>query len=180
MKVCIVGPGAIGGSIAHRFAALRDLEICVLARGARLGAIQRSGLTMIERGARSTVRVGAAQDPATLGAQDVVILALKAYSLTGVAPTLAPLLKPDTVVVSVQNGIPWWYTHRAGGALDGQRLEAVDPGGAIGAALAPARVLGAGTYGGARVPEPGGIGPSFGEVMVLGEPDRTAAERVGP
>ncbi|MBV8166892.1 MAG: 2-dehydropantoate 2-reductase [Alphaproteobacteria bacterium] len=178
MKVCIVGPGAIGGSIAHRFAALKDLEVCVLARGAHLAAIQRDGLTMIERGARATVRVGAAQDPAALGAQDVVILALKAYSLTGVAPTLAPLLKPDTVVVSVQNGIPWWYTHRAGGALDGQRLEAVDPGGVIGAALDPSRVLGAVTYGGARVPEPGVIDLSFDEVMVLGEPDGSASRRL--
>jgi 2-dehydropantoate 2-reductase len=178
MKVCIVGPGAIGGSIAHRFAALADLDVAVLARGAHLAAIQRDGLTMIERGARSTVRVGAAQDPGALGPQDIVILALKAYSLTGVAPTLAPLLTPDTVVVSVQNGIPWWYTHRAGGALDGTRLEAVDPGGAIGAALAPARVIGAVTYGGARVPEPGVIDLSFDEVMVLGEPDRSASTRL--
>src|SRR4051794_34559291 len=103
MKVCIVGPGAIGGSIAHRFAANTDNTVSVVARGAHLASIQRDGLTMIERGRRSSVTVRAAQDPAVLGPQDIVILALKAYSLTTVAPTLAPLLQPDTVVVSVQN-----------------------------------------------------------------------------
>jgi 2-dehydropantoate 2-reductase len=177
-KICIVGAGAIGGSIAARIAANTRHEVSVLARGKQLDAIQRNGLTLIVRGRRVTVPVRASSDPAALGPHDIVILALKAYSLAAVAPGLAPLLRPDTVIVPVQNGVPWWYFYQEGGKLDGARLDAIDPDGALWTALDPRQVVGAVTYAGATVPEPGVIDLSYDETMVFGEPDGTRSARL--
>src|SRR5271163_3682479 len=101
MTICIVGAGAIGGSIAARLAANTGHVVSVLARGAQLDAIRRSGLTLITRDRRITVPVRASSDPAELGPHDIVVVALKAYSLAAVAPGLAPLLHRDSVIVPV-------------------------------------------------------------------------------
>jgi len=178
MRICIVGAGAIGGSIAARIAANTGHQVSVLARGKQLDAIQRNGLTLIVRDRRVTVSVRAASDPADLGPHDIVILALKAYSLAAVAPRLAPLLRADSVLVPVQNGVPWWYFYREGGKLDGARLAAIDPDGALWSALDPRQVVGAVTYAGATVPEPGVIDLSYDETMVFGEPDGTRSARL--
>src|SRR5581483_9200094 len=116
--------------------------------------------------------------PAALGAQDIVVLALKAYSLGALAPGLAPLLGPATVIVPVQNGVPWWYFYREGGPLDGTRLAAIDPDGTLWRTLDPTRVIGAVTYAGALVPEPGVIDLTLDEVMLFGEPDGTRSARL--
>jgi 2-dehydropantoate 2-reductase len=178
MRICIVGPGAIGGPIAHRFAARTGEDVAVLARGATLDAIRRAGITLIVGGQRATVPVRAAAAPAELGPQDIVILAVKAYSLAALAPTLGPLLSRDTVIVPVQNGVPWWYFHKEGGALDGTRLAAIDPDGAIERALPSAQAIGAVTYAGARVPEPGVIDLTLDELMLFGEPDGSSSARL--
>ncbi|MBI3514557.1 MAG: 2-dehydropantoate 2-reductase [Proteobacteria bacterium] len=178
MKICIVGPGAIGGSIAQRFAAHSGQDVSVLARGAALEAIRRNGVTLICRGRRDTVPVRAAAAPAELGPQDVVVLALKAYSLAAVAPTLTPMLTPQTVVVPVQNGVPWWYFYMEGGRLDGSRLDAIDPDGAIERALPSRQAIGAVTYAGARVPEPGVVDLTLDELMLFGEPDGSSSPRL--
>jgi 2-dehydropantoate 2-reductase len=178
MTICIVGAGAIGGSIAARLAANTGHKVSVLARGAQLDAIRRSGLTLITRDRRLTAPVRASSEPAELGPHDIVVLALKAYSLAAVAPGLAPLLQRDSVIVPVQNGVPWWYFYREGGQLDGARLAAIDPDGALWAALDPRRVVGAVTYAGATVPEPGVIDLSYDETMVFGEPDGTRSARL--
>jgi len=178
MKICIVGPGAIGGSIANRFAAHTGENVAVLARGAALDALRRNGVTLIVGGRRTTVPVRASANPAELGPQDVVILAVKAYSLAALAPSLVPMLTPDTVVVPVQNGIPWWYFHKEGGRLDGSRLMAIDPDGAIERALPSRQAVGAVTYAGARVPAPGVIDLTLDELMLFGEPDGTSSPRL--
>jgi 2-dehydropantoate 2-reductase len=178
MRICIVGAGAIGGSIAQRFAAHTGEDVAVLARGATLEAIRRDGLTLMVRGARATTPVRAAAAPAELGPQDIVIVALKAYSLAAVAPTLTPMLTPDTVVVPVQNGVPWWYFYKEGGVLDGSRLLAIDPDGAIERALPSRQAIGAVTYAGARVPAPGVVDLTLDELMLFGEPDGTHSPRL--
>ena len=178
MRICIVGPGAIGGSIANRFAAHTGEDVSLLARGASLEAIRKNGVTLIVGGQRSTVPVRASASPAELGPQDVVILAVKAYSLAALAPALTPLLTRDTVVVPVQNGIPWWYFYKEGGRLDGTRLAAIDPDGAIERALPSRQAIGAVTYAGARVPEPGVVDLTLDELMLFGEPDGTRSPRL--
>jgi 2-dehydropantoate 2-reductase len=178
MKICIVGAGAIGGSIAARIAANTEHAVSVLARGKQLAAIQNRGLTLIVGGERCIAKPRAAADPAALGPQDMIILALKAYSLAPVAPSLTKLLTRDSVIVPVQNGVPWWYFYREGGVLDGTRLRTIDPDGALWAALDPCQVVGAVTYAGAAVPEPGVIDLSCDEIMVFGEPDGTHSARL--
>lgn len=177
MKICIVGAGAIGGLMANRLARA-GADVSLVARGAQLAAIARRGVTLIERDQTSTAAVQAIKDPGALGPQDMVVLALKAYSLADLAPALRTLLRPDTVILPVQNGIPWWYFHRAGGPLEGARLQAIDPTGAIWDALDPARVVGAVTYSGASVIEPGTVRLALDAAFVFGEPDGTASARL--
>ncbi len=178
MKICIVGAGAIGGSIAHRFAAHTVEDVAVLARGATLEAVRRRGVTLVVGGTRATVPVRAEASPAALGAHDIVILAVKAYSIAALAPALAPLVTPDTVVVPVQNGVPWWYFYKEGGRLDGTRLTSIDPDGAIERALPSRQAIGAVTYAGAAVPEPGVVDLTLDELMLFGEPDGTRSARL--
>ena len=178
MKVCIVGAGAIGGSMAARIAANTGHTVSVLARGKQLAAIKARGLTLLVGGQRLTASVRASDDPAALGPHDMVVLALKAYSLAPIAPRLKPLLTPDSVIVPVQNGVPWWYFYKEGGVLDGTRLTTIDPDGALWAALDPRQVVGAVTYAGATVPEPGVIDLSYDEVKVFGEPDGSRSARL--
>src|SRR5580700_7979239 len=91
------------------------------------------------------------------GGVDVILLGVKAHALTALAPRLRPLLGADTVVVSTQNGIPWWYFQGYGGDLEGLRLERVDPGGVIASAIEPQRVVGSLAYFSTDVVAPGVI-----------------------
>src|SRR5918999_5726804 len=103
------------------------------------------------------VRPQLAADLASIGTADVVFLGVKAHALTGLAPQLEPLFAPHTIVVSTQNGIPWWYFQDHGGELDGLRLERVDPGGIIAASIEPHRVVGSLAYFATGIVEPGVI-----------------------
>jgi 2-dehydropantoate 2-reductase len=118
-----------------------------------------------------------ASDLAAIGRADVVILGVKAHALTSLAPQLSPLLGPETVVVSTQNGIPWWYFQGIGGEFEGWRLEHVDPGGKIAAAIDPQRVVGSLAYFSADVPQPGVIHHTEGNRISFGEPDGTRSDR---
>ncbi|HEV7915373.1 MAG TPA: 2-dehydropantoate 2-reductase [Albitalea sp.] len=181
MKVCVVGAGAIGGYLAARLA-LCGHEVCVSARGAHLQAIARDGLTLVDRdGAEQrTGRLHASERLADLGRQDIVLLALKAHQIAAVAPDIAALLRDDTPIVAMQNGIPWWYFHRHGGALEGRRLETVDPGGTIAAHLPAAQVIGCVAFKAAEVLRPGVIGHTVTatDKFPLGEPDGQSTGRV--
>jgi len=116
-------------------------------------------------------------DLAGIGAADVVFLGVKAHGLTALAPSLSPLLGPDTVVVSTQNGIPWWYFQGHGGELDGLRLERVDPGGVIAAAIEPRRVVGSLAYFSTDIASPGVIHHTEGNRISIGEPNGTRSDR---
>ena len=178
MKICVYGAGAIGGYMAARLARAGE-EVTVIARGEKLEAIAAHGLRLISEpaGEDFTAHPAVTDDPSQAGPQDAVILAMKAHSMAAVAPRLAPMLGPDTVVVPAVNGVPWWYFHRLEGPWAERRIESVDPGGELWTHIGPARVIGCVVYPAAEVIEPGVIRHSALERMPIGEPDGSRTER---
>ncbi|MGP3699266.1 2-dehydropantoate 2-reductase [Rhodobacter sp. NSM] len=176
MRICIFGAGAIGGYMGAKLAAA-GADVSLVARGPHLAAMQARGLTLIEDGEERTVPVRASADPADLGAQDYVILTLKAHSVPAVVPQVTTLLGQASTLVSGVNGLPWWYFHRHGGPLEGQRLESVDPGGVQWDGFGPDRVLGCVVYPAAEVVEPGVIRHLEGNRFSLGEPSGEKSDR---
>jgi 2-dehydropantoate 2-reductase len=176
MRTVIVGAGAIGGYIGARLARA-GADVVLHARGPHLRAMETQGLRVISADGDFEVRPQVSGDLAAIGPADVVFLGVKAHSLTALAPALAPLLGPDTVVVSTQNGIPWWYFQHCGGELEGLRLERVDPGGVIAAAIEPRRVVGSLAYFATDIVEPGVIRHTEGNRISFGEPDGSKSER---
>ncbi|MBP0493374.1 ketopantoate reductase family protein [Pararoseomonas indoligenes] len=171
MKVCVFGAGAIGGHLAGRLAR-GGAEVSVVARGAALAAIREKGLTVQAPDATFTVRPAASDDPAALGPQDAVVVTVKGHQLAGVAAGIAPLLGPETAVAFVMNGIPWWYFDRHGGELDGRALPALDPDGAVRAAVGVGRTIGGVVYSACTVTEPGTVHvENAGGKVILGELD---------
>ena len=130
MRICVVGAGAIGGFMGAKLA-LAGEEVTLIARGPHLDAIRENGLKLImDDGAEHvTHNCKATSELEEAGPQDVVILAIKAHQIEAVAPRMQALFGPDTIVVTVQNGIPWWYFQKQGGELDGRRLESLNPNG---------------------------------------------------
>jgi 2-dehydropantoate 2-reductase len=124
------------------------------------------------------VRVAAAEDPAAFGPQDVVVIALKAPAIGAMLPRLAPLLGPDTAVVTAINGLPWWYFQREGGRFDGSRIECLDPDGAMASALDPRHLIGCVVHASAEVTAPGEIHHTSGTIFILGEIDGASTARL--
>ncbi|MER9289180.1 2-dehydropantoate 2-reductase [Mesorhizobium sp. M0518] len=178
MKITIFGAGAIGGYLAAKLAITGRTDLSIVARGAHLEAIKTDGLRLIEDGQEISVPVRAAAKAEELGAQDYVVLALKAHSLSPALDQIAPLLGDHTSVVTMQNGVPWWYFHGVGGPLEGTRLNAVDPGGAIWQRIGPDRVIGSVVYPAVEVDAPGLIRHVEGKRFSLGEPSGERRERV--
>ena len=176
MKVCIFGAGAIGGYMGVKLAKA-GADVSLVARGPHLAAMQENGLTLIEEGKTTTVPVTASGDPAALGVQDYVIVTLKAHSVTPVVSKMAPLIGPNTTIVSGVNGVPWWYFHKLEGAHEGTRLDSVDPGNVQWDGFGPDRVLGCVVYPAAEVIEPGVIKHIEGNRFSLGEPDGSKSDR---
>jgi 2-dehydropantoate 2-reductase len=179
VKIVIAGAGAIGGYIGARIARVSSpgIEVVLFARGPHLRAMQERGLRVLSPDGDFEVTPPVTGDLAAVGVADVVILGVKAHGLTALAPRLAPLLGPETVVVSTQNGIPWWYFQGLDGAAGALQLERVDPGGAIARAIEPRRVLGSLAYFATDIVEPGVIRHIEGNKMTLGEPDGSKSER---
>ena len=177
MKVCIFGAGAIGGYMGVKLAKA-GADVSLVARGPHLAAMQEKGLTLIEEeGETTTVPVTASDDPAALGVQDYVIVTLKAHSVPPVVSKMAPLIGPNTTIVSGVNGVPWWYFHKLEGAHEGTRLDSVDPGNVQWDGFGPDRVLGCVVYPAAEVIEPGVIKHIEGNRFSLGEPDGSKSDR---
>jgi 2-dehydropantoate 2-reductase len=141
VRIVIAGAGAIGGYIGAQLARV-GADVVLFARGPHLRAMQERGLRVVSPDGDFEVKPKAVGELNAIGHADVVFLGVKAHGLTALAPQLGPLFGPETVVVSTQNGIPWWYFQNYGGELDGLHLERVDPGGAIAAAIEPRRVVG--------------------------------------
>ena len=178
IKVCIVGAGAIGGYVAAKLA-LADASVTVIIRGANLAAVKARGLTLIEAGTEHVVNNLVATDKmGEAGVQDLVVLAMKAHQVTPVANQLQPLLGPDTTIVTMQNGIPWWYFQKQGGEFDGRRIESVDPGGVIAAHIPIERIIGCVVYPACEMVAPGVIHHIEGNRFPVGELDGAETSRV--
>jgi len=169
VKTVIVGAGAIGGYIGAHLAR-SGADVVLFARGAHLQAMRARGLRVSAAGGDFVVTPAVADDPVAIGPADLVLLAVKGPSVASVAPMLAPLLRPDTIVVCIQNGLPWWYFHGQRGRLGALGRELTDPRGVVASAVDPRQVLGAIVYFATEIVEPGVIRHSGGHRMFLGEP----------
>ncbi|AMO95146.1 2-dehydropantoate 2-reductase family protein [Collimonas fungivorans] len=179
MKIAIVGAGAIGGYVGAKLS-LAGEDVTFIVRGANLEAIRRNGMKLIlEDGSEHIADQAKATDNYRLaGRQDLVILALKAHQLESIADQLHHLLGPETAIVTMQNGIPYWYFHKNGGALEGSRLKMVDPTGEIGEKIPASRVIGCVVYPASELIAPGVVRHFEGERFPLGELDGSSSERV--
>ncbi len=176
MKIAIVGAGAIGAFLGAKLA-LSGEDVYLIARGPHLTAMQANGVRVRSPEGDFEAHPTATDDYDSIGPVDFVFLTVKAHSLTAIAPNLAPLLGPETAVVSAQNGIPWWYFQSHGGPFDGQSIESVDPGGVIAEAIDPSRIIGCVVYPSTVIVEPGVIEHIEGNRFSIGELDGTSSDR---
>ncbi|WP_028601929.1 2-dehydropantoate 2-reductase [Ottowia thiooxydans] len=181
-KIAIYGAGAIGGWLGAGLAA-QGAELSVVARGATLEALSQYGLRLRGQGAdgvelETTCAVRASEDPSALGVQDLVIVSVKAPGMADVASRIAPLLGPETVVLTAMNGVPWWFLQGFGGEAQGQTLQSVDPGAVIERAIAPSHVVGCVVHASCSVDAPGVIRHHFGKGLIIGEPAGGESPRV--
>lgn len=177
MRVCVYGAGAVGGFVGVRLAD-SGCEVGAVARGATLTALLREGWRLETGGELITVPVSASDDPAALGPQDLVVVAVKATSMEQVAMGIGPLLGPDTVVLTAMNGVPWWFFDGFGGRHAGTRLTSVDPNGSIARLLPSVRLLGGVVHGSFAVVEPGLVRHVAGNHLIIGEPDGSVSPRL--
>ena len=179
MKICIVGAGAIGGFLGAKLA-LSGEQVTLIARGSHLAAIQQNGLKLIlsDGETHTATPFLATHDFDRVEPQDVVILALKAHSVPAIAPLLPKLYKPETIVMTAQNGIPWWYFRKQSGAYEGTQINAVDPEGIVEANIGVDRVIGCVVYPAAEIVQPGVIQQIEGDRFTLGEIDGSKSDRL--
>ncbi|MFO1312981.1 MAG: 2-dehydropantoate 2-reductase [Burkholderiales bacterium] len=179
MRIAIIGAGAIGGYVGVKLA-LAGNDVTFMVRGANLEAIRANGMKLVMNDGTEHVarNVKATNDYAAAGPQDLVILAMKAHQVEAVCEDVSKLFGPDTVVVTMQNGIPYWYFHKHGGELAGTPILTVDPSGAIGRAIPAERVLGCVVYPASELIAPGVVKHIEGDRFPLGELDGSTSERV--
>lgn len=178
MKVCVVGAGAIGGLVGVQLS-LAGEEVTLIARGAHLDAIKRDGLklTMADGAEYVAKDVTATSNMHECGPQDLIILGLKAHQIPPVAGDIAGLIGEDSMVLTAQNGLPWWYFQRHGGPHDGHVIRALDPQGALTGSIDPARIIGCIAYPAAEITEPGVIKHVEGTRFPIGELDGEETDR---
>ena len=179
MKVAIIGCGAIGGYVGAKLA-LAGERVTFIARGANLEAVQRRGVRLILADGTEQVasNVMATRDCVAAGAQELVILAVKAHQLEAVAHDVPHLCGPETVVVTMQNGIPYWYFHHHGGEWAGGVVRSVDPSGIIARLIPPETVVGCVVYPATELIAPGVVKHIEGDRFPVGELDGASSERV--
>ena len=179
MKIAIIGAGAIGGYVGATLA-LSGEDVTFVARGANLAAIRRDGMKVIMADGMEFVarNVSVTDDYDAPGPQDAVILALKAHQVDDVARHVPQLFGPATTVVTMQNGLPYWYFHEHGGELAGTRLASVDPTGEAATHLPASRVIGCVVYPATTLLAPGVVRHIEGDRFPLGELDGSTSERV--
>jgi 2-dehydropantoate 2-reductase len=179
MKITVVGAGAIGGFLGARLSAAGE-DVTFIARNNNLQAINANGFRLIEENGSELHAKGvrAVQRYLDAGPQDVVLLTVKAHQVRDLLPDLRGLFGSETMVVSMINGVPWWYFHQLAGPWEGRSIEAVDPGGLIAAHIEPERVIGSVVYPAAELVAPGVVRVMEGNRFTLGEPDGSRSERV--
>ncbi len=169
MRIGIIGAGAIGGWVAARLA-LAGNPVAVLARGSTLEAL-KSGLTILEKGVSEVAHVRASDDPAELGQQEMLIVAVKAPALAEAAMQAGPMIGPDTVILPMLNGVPWWF-------LGDEQLASVDSDGRIAAALPYDRLVGCVVHAACRRTAPNVVDVAHADKLIIGEPAGEPSERV--
>ncbi|HMX15523.1 MAG TPA: 2-dehydropantoate 2-reductase [Rhodocyclaceae bacterium] len=177
MKVCIVGAGAIGLVFGARLAATGH-QVCALARGATLAALQDKGMRLEADGAVTSQPVRPVADSREAGVQDLVVVAVKQPALAAVAPAIPPLLGPGTMVLTAMNGVPWWFFDGLAGPLHGTALDSVDRGGGLRSLIPTARVMGCVVHMSCAAPEPGLSRIGFGNGIIVGEAAGGASPRL--
>ena len=177
MKVCIYGAGAIGGWIGSGLARA-GCDVSVVARGETLAALQQHGLRVLQGGQVSAQVVACSAEPGTLGVQDLVVISVKAPSLPEVVRHIAPLIGPDTVVMTAMNGVPWWFLQGFGGALAGRQLASTDPDGALARAISAHHIVGCVVHASCALEAPGLVRHHFGNKLIIGEPSGGISARV--
>ncbi|MCW5315445.1 2-dehydropantoate 2-reductase [Nostoc sp. KVJ3] len=179
MKICIVGAGAIGGYLGAKLA-LSGEAVTLIARGSHLSAIQKNGLKLVMADGSSQIATPslATSNIQEVGPQDVVILTVKAHSVAAIAPFLPTLYHPDTMVVTAQNGVPWWYFRQQSSEYASTRIQSVDPNGIIEASIGAERAIGCVVYPATEIIEPGVIKHIEGDRFTVGEIDGTKSDRI--
>ena len=179
MKIAVVGAGAIGGYLGAKLARAGE-EVVFIARNKNLQAIQANGFKLIlEDGTEEHAPTArAVQDMAEAGPQDAVLLTVKAHQVKDILPGLQQLFGPQTAVVTMINGLPWWYFHKLEGPYAGRTLTSVDPDGSIAATIEPERIIGSVVYPASELLAPGVVKIIEGNRFTLGELDGSRSERV--
>lgn len=178
MKIAIVGAGAIGGYLGVKLA-LSGVDVTFIARGANLEAIRHNGMRLeLESGTALHVPGAKAATMAEAGPHDYVFLTMKSHQVEPVASEIESLCHDHTAIVTLQNGLPWWYFYQAGGPLAGTRLASLDPQGLLWHGLRPERVIGSVVYPAAELVAPGVVKLIEGNRFTLGEPSGEKTERV--
>ncbi len=179
MKIAIVGAGAIGGYLGAKLAIAGE-DVTFIARNKNLAAINATGFRLIlEDGSEQHAPTArAVQDMAEAGPQDAVLLTVKAHQVRDLLPGLRALFGPETMVVTMINGVPWWYFHKLAGPYEGRQLESVDPGGLLAQHIEPGRVIGSVVYPAAELVSPGVVKLIEGNRFTLGEPDGSRSPRI--
>lgn len=169
MKVGIIGAGAIGGWVGARLA-LAGNAVSILARGQTLEALG-DGLTIREGGVAERAEVSVSGDPAAIGQQDVLVIAVKAPALADAVAQARSMIGAETLIVPMLNGVPWWF-------LDGEPLSSVDPGGRIAAALPAEQVIGCVVHAACRRTAPNAVDVAHADKLIIGEPGGETSERL--
>jgi 2-dehydropantoate 2-reductase len=179
MKIAVIGAGAIGGLVGGKLA-LAGEDVSFIVRGANLDAIATNGIRLISAEGEEQVarNVKATDRYDQAGAQDIVVLAMKAHQVEAVANEVPKLFGPETVVVTMQNGIPYWYFQKHGGPLEGTTVKSVDPHGVVAARIPAERVIGCVVYPASELLAPGVVKHIEGDRFPVGELDGTTSERV--
>jgi 2-dehydropantoate 2-reductase len=176
VRIAVLGAGAIGAYVGAALAR-GGADVHLVARGANLEAMRRNGVQVLSPGGDFRAQPPATDDPREIGPVDVVVLGLKAHDYATAQPLLDPLLGVNTAVVAAQNGIPWWFFHGLAGPHQGRRIEAVDPGGAVSAVIAPERAIGCVVYCSTELEAPGVVRHVEGTRFAIGEPDGSISQR---
>ncbi len=177
MKTCIYGAGAIGGWLGVKLART-GCEVSVVARGATLEALQANGLRLRQGDETLSSPVRASASPADLGVQDLVVIAVKAPAMAEVAWAIAPLLGPQTIVLTAMNGVPWWFFEGFGGPHAGTRLKSIDADGSIARAIPAKHIIGCVVHASCSLNAPGFVQHHFGNRLIVGEPSGEKTARV--
>lgn len=179
MKIAIVGAGAIGGYLGAKLAIAGE-DVTFIARNRNLEAIRANGFRLqLEDGSEQHAPTAkAVQRMAEAGPQDAVLLTVKAHQVRDLLPDLRELFGPQTMVVTMINGVPWWYFHKLAGPYEGRTLQSVDPGGLLAQHIEPERVIGSVVYPAAELVAPGVVKVIEGNRFTLGEPDGSRSPRI--